>query len=298
MPAVKVRINRIETKLKKLRRNKQRDKLHELSSESFFGKHQDVQHEQHPTESQTVEKGKAIACTSFDSEVLISVNQKLAVKLATVKDALEEEKGKTDELSAKLSKLSIQNTNKKLRRRDDKIVRLKEKVKMKNKVEDCLKKAEIANRRCLANLFYARKKCKGMVEEFQDLSIRTQELSEKAAGLQAAPDDVESERDSLLQQIEELESHTFETKEHKQKYLDNVRQCCIELLGMNVGISNVEPIIRCVLKHIASLEVKELPHTATLVRMLTEMKGLAYQQLSEELSNQENLTLHSDGIGD
>ena len=99
----------------------------------------------------------------------------------------------------------------------------------------------------------------------------------------------------MLQGIEELESHTFETKEHKQKYLDNVRQCCIELLGMNVGISNVEPIIRCVLKHIASLEVKELPHTATLVRMLTEMKGLAYQQLSEELSKQENLTLHSDG---
>ena len=28
--------------------------------------------------------------------------------------------------------------------------------------------------------------------------------------------------------------------------------------------------------------------------MLTEMKGLAYQQLSEELSKEENLTLHSD----
>ena len=61
---------------------------------------------------------------------------------------------------------------------------------MKNKVEDCLMKAEIANRRCHANLFYARKKFKGMVEEFQDLSARTQELSEKAAGLQAALDDV------------------------------------------------------------------------------------------------------------
>ena len=84
MPAVKVCINRIETKLKELRRNKQHDKLHELSSESFFEKHQDVQHEQHPTESQTVEKGKAITCTSFDSEVLIAVNQELAAELATV----------------------------------------------------------------------------------------------------------------------------------------------------------------------------------------------------------------------
>ena len=74
-----------------------------------------------------------------------------------------------------------------------------------------------------------------------------------------------------------------------------MRQCSIELLGMNVGISNVQPIIRCVLQHIASLEVEELPCTATLVHMLTEMKVLAYQQLSEELSKQENLTLHSDG---
>ena len=134
LPAVKVRINRIETKLKELRRNKQHDKLHELSSESFFEKHQDVQHEQHVTESQTVEKGKAIACTSFDSEVLIAVNQELAAELPTVKDVLEVEEGKTDELSAKLSKLSIRNTNKKLRRRDDKIVHLKEEVMMKNKV--------------------------------------------------------------------------------------------------------------------------------------------------------------------
>ena len=50
---------------------------------------------------------------------------------------------------------------------------------------------------------------------------------------------------------------------------------------MNIGISNVEPIIRCVLKHIASLEVKELLHTAALVRMLTEMKALAYQLICE-----------------
>ena len=62
-----------------------------------------------------------------------------------------------------------------------------------------------------------------------------------------------------------------------------MRQYCIELLGMNIDISNVEPIIRCVLKHIASLEVevKELPHTATLVCMLTEVKALAYKLICE-----------------
>ena len=64
---------------------------------------------------------------------------------------------------------------------------------------------------------------------------------------------------------------------------------------MNVGIKNVEPVIRSVLKHIASIEVKALPQSTSLVRMFTEMKGLACQQLAEDLAKQDNLTLHSDG---
>ena len=73
--------------------------------------------------------------------MLITDNQELAAELATVKDALEVEEGKTDELSAKLSKLSIWNMNKKLRRKDNQIVNLKEQVKM-DKLEDRVKKAE------------------------------------------------------------------------------------------------------------------------------------------------------------
>ena len=107
--------------------------------------------------------------------------------------------------------------------------------------------------------------------------------------------DVVDERDSLLQRILELQLDKFETKEHRQKYLDNVRQCCIELLSMNVGIKNVEHVIRCVLKHMTGIVVDELPQSTTLVRMLAEMKGLSCQQIVEELSDHDNLTLHSDG---
>ena len=66
----------------------------------------------------------------------------------------------------------------------------------------------------------------------------------------------------------------------------------MELLALNVGIKNVDAVIRCVLKHI---EVKQLPHSSSLVRMLAEMKGLACQQLAEEVSKEECVTLHSDG---
>ena len=69
----------------------------------------------------------------------------------------------------------------------------------------------------------------------------------------------------------------------------------MELLSYNVSVKNVEPVIRSALQHIAKLEVDHLPKQATLVEIMAEMKGLACQQLAEQLTATENLTLHSDG---
>ena len=44
----------------------------------------------------------------------------------------------------------------------------------------------------------------------------------------------------------------------------------MELLSMNVGVMNVEPIIQSILKHTAGFSVNELPQKTTLVRMLTQ----------------------------
>ena len=95
----------------------------------------------------------------------------------------------------------------------------------------------------------------------------------------------------MFLRMKELESHTFETKEHQQKYLDNIRQCCIELLGMNVGVKDVEQVIRCVLKHVAGLVVDQLPQAPTLVRMLAEMNALSYQQIVEDVEKSDNLDI-------
>lgn len=155
-------------------------------------------------------------------------------------------------------------------------------------IESNLENAEKVCKR----LCYAKKHREAIADECQALSTHAQIIDEKVLGQREALDDVSrSECDVLIQHVEELESHTFETIEHKTKYLDSVRQCCIELVAMNVGIKNVDPVIRCVLKHIVSVEVKELPHS---IRMFAEMKGLACQQLAE-LSKQDNLTLHSEG---
>ena len=150
------------------------------------------------------------------------------------------------------------------------------------------------SKRHQVNLSNTRKRIMNVVGECKSLSEYAKQLNKKAMELQST-DFVGNERDCLLQRVEELESQTFGTKEHRQKYLDNVRQCCMELLALNVGIKNVDAVIRCVLKHIASIEVKELPHSSSLVRMLAEMKGLACQQLAEEIRNEQCVTLHSNG---
>ena len=65
---------------------------------------------------------------------------------------------------------------------------------------------------------------------------------------------------------------------------------------MNVGIQQVDSVIRSALKNIAGMkEVDKLPKPASLVRMLTELKCLSYQQIADELQGCENITLHADG---
>lgn len=212
-----------------------------------------------------------------------------------MKNALENEQAKTDELTEKLSKLSVRNTNKKLKRRDEKITELKEQVKDREKLQCNLNQAIGRLKSYQYRLGVAKNKYNTISEKCDHLKSIAQDLNQEMVVFKSSLQDSENEHNSLLERLQELESHTFETKEHQRKYLDNVRQCCIELLSLNVGIKNVDLIIRCVLKHIVSFEIKELPKTATLTRMYAEMKGIACQQLSEELQKGENFTLHSDG---
>ena len=64
---------------------------------------------------------------------------------------------------------------------------------------------------------------------------------------------------------------------------------------MNVGVKNVDPIIRTVLSNIAGTTVDRLPKYTTIVEMLPEMKALAYKQIAEKLLVSQQLTLNSDG---
>ena len=294
LPALKSYIGRIETKIKQLKRNHCEEEIKSVMKEPFLKECQ-----QPNTRTLTVDREKDSSTAKqywpCETEVLKSVNKSLAYELAAAQNALTLQEAKANDLTAKLSKLSIRNTNKKLKRRDEKILDLKELVKESEKSKEGLNKATARVKSYQYKLSVSKSKCDTISERCDHLESVVQGLNKDVISLKQSLQHSENNYDRLFERLQELESHVFETKEHQKKYLDSVRACCIELLSLNVGIKNVEPVIRSVLKHIASFEIKELAHLTTLTRMFSEMKGLACQQLSEELQKGDNLTLHSDG---
>ena len=227
-----------------------------------------------------------------------------------------QEKSKTEELTAKLSKLSVRNVDKRIERRDDKIAESQGHIKEMEddkKVQDKrIHKLEYqlhtahASVHCLhQRLSRSNKKVEATSLENTDVnsqlcemetefSTKIAKLQEKVEVLITEVELARHERDILSKCLDDIQVGTIRTKEGR-KFTDSVRQCCIELLSMNVATNQVEPVIRSVLQNIATIEVSALPKASSLSGILAEMKCLAYQQISDELDHQENITLHSDG---
>ena len=92
-----------------------------------------------------------------------------------------------------------------------------------------------------------------------------------------------------------LQSETIATFEGG-KYKDDVRVCIYELLSLNVGVSNVAPIIRCVLKNIAHKSVSRLPSHGLTCQMILESLTIVQAQLGDQLSQSIGYnTLQTDG---
>ena len=147
--------------------------------------------------------------------------------------------------------------------------------------------------------YYARRKAKATnTELYTRLNDIRVEFDSIVNVLKQSMKNKDSEYEALLMENEELiEAQTAETVStfDSGRFKDSVRQCCIELLSLNVGICNVEPIIRTVMCNIGGIKVDRLPKYSTLVNMLSEMKVIAYAQLSEESADSQHTTLHSDG---
>ena len=59
------------------------------------------------------------------------------------------------------------------------------------------------------------------------------------------------------------------------KYTNTVRELIMELLSLNVSMSDVNQVIRSTLKKMANIEVGRLPVKATTSKLITEARVLA-----------------------
>lgn len=241
---------------------------------------------------------------------IVDDSKELASDFDQAKRELEEEKSV---LSKKLlrEKRRCKNRYKQMKRRDDRIQQQQRQILSLSDVLASKEKLCAAQQKQCVNALAAKERYRAKVNYGRKIVAQTkanlhyelQELREdfntNLENLEHAIKAKEESNDQLLLENEELllkakskqKIPTFDAG----KFNDSIRQCCIELLSLNVGVRNVEPIIRSVVCNVVGVDVDRLPKYSTLVGMLSEMKVIAYEQLSDELVGQDYTTLHSDG---
>ena len=146
------------------------------------------------------------------------------------------------------------------KRREEKIADLQKQIKGQNKIESKLEKAVISKERYRSQAHYHHKKREESQQRMSELMDEVQlcgeenfetlqRVEEKVKRLEEEVKQLRTDKQALMEKIEEIERQQVPTFQGRQ-YLNNVRQCCLELLSLNVGVKNIEPVIRSVLHHI------------------------------------------------
>ena len=100
--------------------------------------------------------------------------------------------------------------------------------------------------------------------------------------LESSADELKEKNKELEQLTCLLEDETITTFENG-KYVDEVREVIMDLLAMNVSMSNVNEVIRTVLQKLAGESISRLPSKAVHSRLLVEAKHLADVQLGRAM---------------
>lgn len=134
----------------------------------------------------------------------------------------------------------------------------------------------------------------------QSLESEKQELLDQKRELENELCQREEECEDLREQLHEAEEklgskfriETFDLEQNK--YKDNVRQCCMELLSNNVSLARLAPVIRSVSSLLFNCEVPRLPSAGMLSSLLVEMKQISQIHAATEIAKDAYTTLHTD----
>ena len=256
LPTFKVYVGRMEKKVSKLKRNKQHKEIQLLMDEPFCRKKKEPATTDYL--AGPLVKSSSNACSAFDFQVLQDVNKKLVTELNVTESALEAQKEETEKLCEKFSHLKVQNVKKRIKRRDDKIATCKMQIKVLEQEvgkpseiieqfeKDCQLLQQKKEQHRVKSYRLSKKAEKAEVDineihsKFVQLesgcNSKIKSLENEITQMHAIMDEKEMATEQLHERLNELDMKLLKTKEHKQLYLDNVRECCLELLSLNVGI--------------------------------------------------------------
>ncbi|KAL3831421.1 hypothetical protein ACJMK2_023172 [Sinanodonta woodiana] len=109
--------------------------------------------------------------------------------------------------------------------------------------------------------------------------------------------DKENKEAQVEEDIDEIINESIKTKNEDGSFSHKVRLCVIELVGLEVAVEKVSPVIQSVLRHILgkSLDRSDLPNPTTTRAIVDEGHYIAKTFILEKFNKAENGSLGRDG---
>lgn len=228
-------------------------------------------------------------------QAIKTVNKSLAKEVHELQDICKTQQADLDDKERKIRTLEQQykphNVRRRIQRKDVKLTQLKEEI---NRQASELKQQEKqATKRAREQARYYKRKC----EDRRDIELECdvcKELEEELSKLKARNRELLEANAILVDEVTALKSRKLTTYEDG-KYTDSMRLCIMDILSHNVGINQIEPVIRSVLR-LVNVECNRIPQHTAISQMLLESRALSQIQLVKTLSESDQCnTLHSDG---
>lgn len=127
-------------------------------------------------------------------------------------------------------------------------------------------------------------KCAQVQDQREDECTDCKDLEEQLLKLKARNAELMEANAILHDKLSALKSRNLITYVDG-KYTDSMQLCIMEILSHNVGINQVESVIRAVLR-LADIECDKLPQHTAISEMLFESRTLSQIQLAQTLTEQ------------
>ena len=200
--------------------------------------------------------------------------------------------GENERLKAKLRDVNPYKIQRKLKRKDDKIARITATMSHLKREGKSLRQKHVKN--LTEKVRYYKDKCDLLMSQLLEAECEDcidSELETSIEQLKKENMDLLEQNAEYIDTLNELQTRRV-TLFKDGKYTDDLRICIMELLSYNVGILNVEPIIKSVL-NLSRVKYDRLPKHTTINEILIESRSISHMQLAETLSQAQNTTLHS-----